>query len=72
MANTNGFTEITKVCRNCTRPFTISASEQAWFLDHGLTIPRRCQPCREQRRKADPKSGPAPLAGENRMQRSFR
>jgi hypothetical protein len=40
------------VCADCKTEFTFTASESAFFAVKGLTKPRRCRPCRQQRRAA--------------------
>ncbi|HKY04686.1 MAG TPA: zinc-ribbon domain-containing protein [Blastocatellia bacterium] len=46
----------TLTCADCGQPFTFSAGEQAFYLERGMTEPKRCKPCR-QARKAD-RGGP--------------
>jgi hypothetical protein len=47
-----GFTSLQKVCRDCSEVFMLSADEQAWFADKGLSMPVRCHRCRQVRRAA--------------------
>lgn len=49
------YQDITIVCieRNCERPerkFTITASEQAFFVSKGYHLPKRCPKCREDKK----------------------
>jgi hypothetical protein len=39
-------------CRDCGHLFRITADEQKWLWEHGLSNYKRCVPCR-QRRKAE-------------------
>lgn len=46
------FTDRTLVCADCGNEFTFSAGEQAFFAERGFTNdPKRCIPCRSQRRQ---------------------
>ena len=47
MAEMNG--EI--ACKDCGQPFTLGASEIAFFERRGLSVPRRCRECRAYRRQ---------------------
>jgi hypothetical protein len=38
--------------QGCGQPFTITAGERDFFQNNGMTLPRRCKPCRERRRAA--------------------
>ncbi len=38
------------VCVDCGADFTFTVGEQRYFLSKGLSIPKRCKPCREKRR----------------------
>ena len=40
----------TEICLECGQPFTINEGEQAYYHQHDLALPRRCRPCRQQRR----------------------
>jgi len=40
----------TKVCRDCRQDFTLTVSEQEFFLGRELTPPKRCKPCRDKRK----------------------
>lgn len=37
-------------CKDCGIYFYTNKSEEEWFLDRGLIIPKRCQACRKKRR----------------------
>ena len=37
-------------CCDCGQAFTFSTGEQRYFKSKGLSIPKRCKPCRQQRR----------------------
>lgn len=37
-------------CKDCRSEYTITAGEQQFFTDKGLTIPKRCQSCRDKKR----------------------
>lgn len=39
-------------CRDCNQSFVFTASEQAFFADKGFTIPNRCKPCRDMKKRA--------------------
>jgi hypothetical protein len=41
----------TRACADCAAEFTIAAGEQRFFLPRGMSLPRRCRPCREYRRQ---------------------
>ena len=46
------FTDRTLVCSDCENEFVFSAGEQAFFAERGFTNePKRCIPCRSQRRQ---------------------
>jgi len=42
----------TLVCveQGCGNEFTVSVSEQRFFTDKGLSLPKRCKSCRDRRR----------------------
>ncbi len=42
--------DLTIECVGCGTPFLFSEGEQAFFRDKFLTPPKRCQPCRDERR----------------------
>lgn len=44
--------EATCVEQDCGSGFTITAGEQEFFADKGMTLPKRCPSCR-QKRKAE-------------------
>jgi hypothetical protein len=37
-------------CVECGRSFVCSYDEQRWFLERGLSLPKRCKACRSARR----------------------
>jgi hypothetical protein len=39
-------------CIDCGDEFLYSAGEQAYFISKGLSEPKRCQPCRIQRKNS--------------------
>ena len=39
-------------CRDCERPFVVSVTEQNWFRERRMSVPRRCPDCRRERRRA--------------------
>ena len=39
-------------CEDCQEQFPIHSAEQAWFIDRGLRLPKRCKRCRRLRRVA--------------------
>lgn len=43
---------ITAACKECGTEFEILESEQAFFKNKGLQIPKRCKACRDARKKA--------------------
>lgn len=46
-------------CPDCGRAFTWNREEQAFYISKGLTSPKRCKPCREQRKLTiAPKAAP--------------
>jgi len=42
---------ITKNCRSCNKPFSISGSEQEWFKGKGLEPFTHCKQCRAKEKK---------------------
>ncbi|MBE5709929.1 MAG: cytochrome C551 [Oscillibacter sp.] len=38
------------VCTECGKPFDITVGESKFYLQHGLTLPRRCPSCRNRRK----------------------
>lgn len=42
--------DLTIECVGCGTPFLFSRGEQDFFRDKELTPPKRCQPCRDERR----------------------
>lgn len=52
------FTDKTIVCSDCGMEFVHSAEDQARYAERGFTNePKRCRPCREQRKAAGPSQG---------------
>lgn len=39
-----------KICINCYSPFSITISESKFFKDKGLTVPKRCKACRQEKK----------------------
>lgn len=37
-------------CKDCGREFTWDAGDQQFFADKGMQQPKRCRPCRAQRK----------------------
>lgn len=37
-------------CADCDQEFTFTVEEQRFFRSKGLSIPKRCQPCRKARK----------------------
>lgn len=44
--------EIVRTCKDCGDEFTVSASEQKFYSEHGLEFPQRCPNCRDARKQA--------------------
>ena len=42
-----------RVCADCLEVFSITSAEMEWFLARGLQPPRRCAPCRRDRRERE-------------------
>lgn len=38
-------------CRDCGEPFEIGPGERNFYESRGLTLPKRCPPCREFKRQ---------------------
>lgn len=38
------------VCVDCKKPFIFEAGEQKFFAEKGFTPPKRCKPCRDERK----------------------
>ena len=45
------FEDKTLTCLECGQDFVFSSSEQFFFWSKGLAEPKRCKPCRMQRRR---------------------
>lgn len=39
------------ICEGCKRPFVFTGGEQRFFAEKGFTPPKRCKPCRDERKK---------------------
>jgi len=52
--------DLTIGCAGCGTPFLFSEGEQAFFRDKELTPPKRCKPCREERRVKKAQEGEKP------------
>ena len=51
-------TRITKTCRTCNKPFSLTADKAAWYERTGLLLPTHCATCikaRKQRGKPNVK-----------------
>jgi len=49
--NENEFYEDKELtCSDCNQPFTFSGGEQRFFAERQFTPPKRCKPCRDQRK----------------------
>jgi hypothetical protein len=42
--------DIKSVCADCGHPFTITASEERFYTSKGMPLPKRCAPCRAERK----------------------
>jgi hypothetical protein len=53
MHEINGQVFIDKIlkCLDCGESFVFTAGEQAYFRSKSLSAPRRCQPCRNRRKR---------------------
>ena len=40
-----------RICRQCSKPFSISREEQEWLKDRKLELYVRCSECRKKRRE---------------------
>lgn len=38
------------ICVDCKKPFVFEAGEQKFFAEKGFTPPKRCKPCRDERK----------------------
>ena len=50
--------DTTEKCADCGEDWTLEAGQRKWFVEKGFSIPRRCQPCRDKRRRE--REGPQP------------
>ena len=50
--------DIQLTCSDCGQDFTFTAADQAFFQERGYSTPKRCKPCRRQRKTT--KVGEAP------------
>lgn len=46
------YEDIKLECIDCRTWFELSATHQKWFDERGLQRPKRCQPCRDAKRRA--------------------
>ncbi|HWO94679.1 MAG TPA: zinc-ribbon domain containing protein, partial [Dehalococcoidia bacterium] len=60
------FVDRTLTCQNCGSSFTFTAEDQEFFEQKGFTEPRRCMPCRQQRRAERGESSYSPRTSERR------
>jgi len=53
MVKGNGQAFIDRVlrCCDCGESFLFTAGEQAYFSSKGLSVPKRCKPCRDLRKR---------------------
>ena len=49
--NRQTFIDETLRCCDCGESFVFTSGEQSYFYSKGLSIPKRCAPCRELRRR---------------------
>ena len=50
-------------CRDCGQPFTLTSSEQDFYVGRNLSLPKRCVACRQARRRGEiPPRAAAPKA----------
>lgn len=49
----NPRTDIQRICRDCSTAFVLTIGEQEFFRDRNLSLPNRCRPCRQDRRRAE-------------------
>lgn len=52
------------VCASCSQRFLFSAGEQAYYAQNGLQDPRRCKPCRAQRKAQAAEDGERRKGGQ--------
>ena len=38
-------------CADCKQPFTFTARDQQFYAEKNFTPPKRCKPCRDQRKQ---------------------
>ena len=48
----NSFTLLIHKCKDCGIYFFTTADEEIWFKAHKLSVPKRCEVCRRNRRKS--------------------
>lgn len=41
-----------RTCRDCGTMFDITVQQRQWYVDRGLTLPRRCDACLAARKRA--------------------
>ncbi len=44
-------TRITRTCRTCNKPFSISAEKAEWYARTGLQLPTHCAICIKERKR---------------------
>jgi hypothetical protein len=44
------YEDVEIVCADCKKAFLFTAGEQQFFAERGFTPPKRCKPCRDQRK----------------------
>jgi hypothetical protein len=52
-------TDVLKFCVDCRAHFISTAGEQAFFADAGLQPPRRCKPCRAEKKRRNAERDPS-------------
>jgi hypothetical protein len=46
----NNLIDLVIICSDCGEEFKMNVNHQKFFLSKGLSIPKRCKPCREKRK----------------------
>jgi hypothetical protein len=49
--NREQFKDTVLRCQDCGQSFTFAAGEGAYYWSKGLSVPRRCKPCRQLRKR---------------------
>lgn len=57
-------------CKECGKYFELTWMEKMFFEQKGLSIPKRCKPCRDKRKKAGGENGNAKKSNEIAHRRS--